>query len=85
MVVNRLGSKAHTGRFRALSFTIRSLHFRSRSCDQFPHRTYNTVFRFSVLPVSPSQLCCSLLFGISAKLNSEAQVQDYTVTFLFEV
>lgn len=49
MVVNRLGSKAHTGRFRALSFTIRSLHFRSRNCDQFPHRTYNTVFRFSVL------------------------------------
>lgn len=84
MVVNRLGSKAHTGRFRALSFTIRSLHFRSRNCDQFPHRTYNTVFRFSVL--SPSQLCCSLLFGISAKLNSEAQVEDYTgVTFLFEV
>lgn len=81
MVVNRLGSKANTGRFRALSFTIRSLHFRSRNCDQFPHRTYNTVFRFSVL----SQLCCSLLFGISAKLNSQAQVQDYTVTILFEV
>lgn len=71
-VVNRLGCKAHTGRFRTLSLTIRSLYFRLRDCDQFPYRTYNTFFRFSVL----SLLCSSLSDDEVSALCSSASRQN---------
>lgn len=44
-----------------LHLIIRSLYFRSRTCEQYPRRTYNTVFRLSVLSCYATKSDSSLL------------------------